>query len=109
MNQLMMKSLLSIALVALTVGAFMLPAQKQSSNVATPSSEPGPNDESGVTFSSGWSGTVTDAIDHATEAISKPNAADGQSTTYVRPAVGVSSTRVENCHDAFKRDGHTSN
>jgi glucose/arabinose dehydrogenase len=71
----MSKFLLIIALAAITVGAFMLPAQKQSGRVATASSQPCPNnDDSGLTLPPGFRATIfADGIGHARHMVVAPN------------------------------------
>src|SRR5580692_8932295 len=57
-NKVIEKTLWVVALAAISVGAFMLPAQKQSSRIATASSQPCPNDDSGLTLPPGFCATV---------------------------------------------------
>jgi glucose/arabinose dehydrogenase/mono/diheme cytochrome c family protein len=73
-NQAMTKFLLIIALAAITVGAFMLPAQKQSGRVAAASSQPCPNDDSGLSLPPGFCATIfADGIGHARHMVVAPN------------------------------------
>src|SRR6202047_4766677 len=73
-NKVIEKTLLVVALAAISVGAFMLPAQKQPDPTATANSQPCPNDDSGVTLPPGFCATIfADGIGHARHMVVAPN------------------------------------
>src|ERR1700694_149999 len=73
-NKVIEKTLLVVALTAISVGAFMLPAQKQSGRIAAASSQPCPNDDSGLTLPPGFCATIfADGIGHARHMVVAPN------------------------------------
>jgi glucose/arabinose dehydrogenase/mono/diheme cytochrome c family protein len=73
-NKVIEKTLLVVALTAISVGAFMLPAQKQSGRIATASSQPCANDDSGLTLPPGFCATIfADGIGHARHMVVAPN------------------------------------